>query len=232
MNYLVFKDKYSNHIEGLLISELPPITKPKMRTSITKIDGKDGDIVEELGYESYDKTVKIGLRKGFDIDKISEFFNGKGNLILSNEPDKVYEAQIIDQINYERLVRFRTASIKFHVQPYKYLLNEPDFIFNIDNNDKQEIKVANLGNLPSKPIIKLYGQGKIYVSINGFDAFNIEIDDEYVIVDATDEEAYKERTLKNRFMTGEFPTLNVGINTISWIGKVDKIIVSAKSRWI
>ena len=40
----------SSSINGLIISELPPITKPKMRTNIIKIDGRDGDLIEELGY--------------------------------------------------------------------------------------------------------------------------------------------------------------------------------------
>ena len=72
----------SDTIEGLMICELPPITKPKMRTNITKIDGRDGDIIEELGYESYTKSIKIGLVRNFDIDKIIKYFTGKGNLIM------------------------------------------------------------------------------------------------------------------------------------------------------
>ena len=49
MAYIEWKGIRSETIPGLLICELPPITKPKIRTSITKIDGRDGDIVDELG---------------------------------------------------------------------------------------------------------------------------------------------------------------------------------------
>ena len=52
MAYIEWNGKSSESIPGLLICELPPITKPKMRTSVTKIDGRDGDIVEDLGYEN------------------------------------------------------------------------------------------------------------------------------------------------------------------------------------
>jgi len=230
VNYIVFKDKCSKHIKGLLICELPPITKPKMRTSITKIDGKDGDIIDELGYESYTKTISIGLTRNYDIDEVMSFFNGSGDLIMSNEPDKVYKVSILDNIDYERLVRFRTASVKFYTQPFKYLLNEPSFTFSI--TDETSFKVSNQGLAESKPIITLYGSGDVTIAINGLDVFTINIDDEYVTIDSIEEEAYKDSELKNRKMTGDFPTLKSGINTISWTGTLTKIIVNPKSRWL
>ena len=124
MNSIIWRGVASTTIEGLLISELPPITKPKMRTKETEIDGRDGSTIEELGYETYTKTVKIGLYGNFDIDKVIKYFTGEGDIIFSNEPDKVYKAKICGKIDYTRLLRYRKASIPFLVQPYKYKLNE------------------------------------------------------------------------------------------------------------
>ena len=120
MNYLIWKDINSKDIKGLIISELPPITKPRMRVQETEVDGVDGSIIEELGYESYDKPVRISLSYNYDIDKVIKYFSGEGNVIFSNEPDKCYKARILDQIDYERLLRFRTATVIFRVQPFKY----------------------------------------------------------------------------------------------------------------
>ena len=53
-NYIILNNKDSRDITGLLIQELPPISKPKMRTSVEEIDGRDGDITTKLGYEAYD----------------------------------------------------------------------------------------------------------------------------------------------------------------------------------
>ena len=83
MAYIEWKGKRSDTIPGLIICELPPISKPKMRTSITKIDGRDGDIIEELGYESYTKNVKIGLTRNYDIDTVAKYFTGEGTIVLS-----------------------------------------------------------------------------------------------------------------------------------------------------
>ena len=45
MNYIIFNDKDSRDVKGLLISELPPIRKPNMRVKETVIDGVDGSII-------------------------------------------------------------------------------------------------------------------------------------------------------------------------------------------
>ena len=229
-DYIIFKNIKSSSLEGLMICELPPITKPEMRTSIIEIDGKDGDIIEELGYASYQKTLQIGLTRNFDINQIIKYFSGSGDLVLSNEPDKVYKATIYSKVDYEKLLRFKTAEVEFHVQPYKYLLNEAPFELNITN--ETELKVSNIGLEKSKPIITLYGEGEVQLSINGSDIFSINIDDEYVVINSIEEEAYKENVLKNRNMLGEFPILEIVINTIKWTGNLNKIIIEPKSRWI
>lgn len=120
INYIELNGEKSTNVKGLLIQSLPPISKPKMRTSTETIDGRDGDIVTKLGYAAYDKEVGIGLHGDFDIDDAIAFFDSEGDVVFSNEPDKYYRYQIIDQIDFERLVRFRTAKVKMHVQPFKY----------------------------------------------------------------------------------------------------------------
>ena len=124
MNTIFWKGVFSTTIDGLLISELPPISKPPLRVKETTIDGRDGSIIEELGYSSYDKTITIGLRGNFNINKVIKYFTGEGEIIFSNEPDKVYTAKIVDQIDYNRLLRFRQAVVKFRVQPFKHKYNE------------------------------------------------------------------------------------------------------------
>lgn len=119
-NYIVLNGYKSTLIKGLLISELPPISKPLQRTSVEEIDGRDGDIVTKLGYAAYDKKMTIGLFGDFNIDNIIQYFNSEGTVVFSNEPDKFYKYQIVNQIDFERLLRFRTATVTFHVQPFKF----------------------------------------------------------------------------------------------------------------
>ena len=102
-NYVIQNGKDSRYIKGLLIQELPPITKPLMRTSIMQIDGRDGDVITRLGYSAYNKKMKIGLFGDYDIDDIITFFNSSGTVTFSNEPEKYYVYDILDAIGSERL---------------------------------------------------------------------------------------------------------------------------------
>lgn len=120
ISYIELNGEKSTNVKGLIIQSIPPITKPKMRTSREEIDGRDGDVVTKLGYAAYDKEVSIGLHGDFDIDDAIAFFDSEGEVVFGNEPDKYYRYQILDQIDFERLVRFRTAKVKMHVQPFKH----------------------------------------------------------------------------------------------------------------
>ena len=123
-NYVIINGVNSLDIQGLAINNLPPITKPMIRTQREEIDGRDGDIVTELGYSAYDKSMEIGLYGNFDIDAIIKYFTGEGTIVFSNEADKYYNFKILDQIDYEKLLKFKTATITFHCQPFKYPVEE------------------------------------------------------------------------------------------------------------
>lgn len=232
MSKINWKGIDSDTITGLIISELPPISKPKMKTTITKIDGRDGDIIEELGYESYTKSIKVGLSKNYNIDEVIKYFTGSGDLIMSNEPDKAYKCQIIEKVDYNKLLRFKTATVKFYTQPFKYKKDEPKVILNIDG--ETSMTVDNIGLEKSKPIIKLTGSGTVAIQLNGATVFNYIFpeNETEVIIDSIQEEAYLNGFYKNRNMTGEFPILEVGENTISWSGNLTKIEIEPKSRWL
>lgn len=130
MNYISLNGKKSLLIKGLLISELPPITKPLVRTKTEEIDGRDGDIVTKLGYAAYDKKMTIGLFGDYNIDDIIEYFDSEGIVVFSNEPDKYYRYQILQQIDFDRLIRFRTATVVFHVQPFKFSSVDDTLVYN------------------------------------------------------------------------------------------------------
>lgn len=232
METITWKGVASNTITGLIICELPPITKPKMKTSIVKIDGRDGDIIEELGYESYTKTIKIGLTNNYDINQVIKYFTGTGSLILSNEANKYYNCKIIEKIDYEKLIRFKKATVKFYVQPFKYLNNEAETDLTIDQ--ETSLTVSNSGLETSKPIITLYGSGTVEISLNGSTVFTytFPVGETEVIIDSTDEEAYLDGTYKNRNMVGIFPKLLPGSNNISWTGSLTRIKVQPRSRWL
>ncbi len=233
--YITLNGLSSENITGLLVQTLPPITKPKIRTTIEEIDGKDGDIITKLGYSAYDKEITIGLTYKYDIDEIIEFLNSEGIITFSNEPDKYYRYCIVEQIDFEKLIRFKIAKVKIHVQPFKYALGENKRIFNI--LDEKEIFVRNNGNIYSKPIVTIKGNTIINLYLNDIQLFVIDLSNENEItIDFEKMNAYNQETLiyKNRLVTGNYDNFNlqVGKNKISWNGIVTQIQIENYSRWI
>lgn len=355
INYIELNGTKSTDVKGLMIQSLPPITKPKVRTSIEEIDGRDGDIITKLGYAAYDKEVSIGLHGDFDIDDAISFFDSEGEVVFSNERDKYYRYQILGQIDFERLVRFRTATVKMHVQPFKcdavdrtfevvnqlidikdstvsrfgvtaassggsvrvagkatntveimvpidritlsgsYTLTaetsggaagcalklvsraDPDgdsfggtytelksngtssitadadteydalwlyvqagtsldftLTATMSSNEFDSIKLANRGNVISRPTVTVYGSGNVELAVNSVTVLTFSIDDGYITIDAEEMNAYHGDTLMNRHVTGDYAdlTLKAGENIISWRGDVTGIKVEDFSRWI
>lgn len=235
-NYIILNGVNSNTLTGLLISKLPPITKPKQRTQTEEIDGRDGDIVTTLGYGAYDKTIDIGLYGDFDIEDIMTYFNSKGTVTFSNEEDKYYNYQIVEQIDFDRLIRFKTAKVRMHVQPFKYSAVEGTRTFNITS--EEEITINNSGNYVSKPVISITGSGSINLSVNGYEVLVIELGEDAttITIDTANMEAYNQNTseLMNRSVTGDYDNLylNAGSNTISWTGTITQIQITNYSRWL
>lgn len=232
-NYIILNGKISTTIQGLLIQTLSPISKPKIRTQIEEIDGRNGDIMTPLGYSAYDKEISIGLYGVFDIDEVIKYFDSKGIVTFSNEPDKYYYYEIIEQIDFEKLIRYRTAKVIMHVQPFKYSAEDNSKVFNITN--ETSLQIRNVGNIYSKPTIKITGSGDISIYLNDVQLFQIALGDlGNITIDTTQMEAYKGTTLLNRIVTGNYDNfkLNIGKNTISWTGTITKIEIDNFSRWI
>lgn len=227
----------STTITGLLITDLPPISKPLQRTLIDVIDGRDGDIITPLGYSAYDKPVKIALTYNYNIDDVIRFFDSKGVVIFSNEPNKYYRFGIYEQIDFERLIRFKTAEVTFHVQPFKLAVDEEELAVDVNTNPIN-IKVFNAGNVYSRPTFSITGKGTVNFNLNGSQLLSISLDaDNYekIIIDSEAMNAYSvDNLLLNRRVTGDYDNIKFvsGSNTITLTGDVSQFTIKNYSRWI
>lgn len=235
--YIIINGRSSRDVIGLIISSLPPISKPPMRATAEEIDGRDGDIVTKLGYKAYDKPFEIGLSYGYNIDDVIDFFNQEGEITFSNEPDKYYNFALYEAIDFEKLIRFKTANVVVHVQPFKYSASEvaKEFVFS-DQATSGSCEVRNIGNYFSKPTIRIEGSGNVVLSLNGTEAMALDMTNEGVIIlDCESMNAMNPAgNLKNRLVIGSFENLyfKVGKNVLAYSGTVTKIIVNKQSRWL
>lgn len=201
-----FKYKGINSItKGISIVETPPITTCNV--------GKDGKL------EPYEKELICRIDMSIaDIDDISAWLTGEGDLELSWEPGKYFKAKPIGNIDYIVLVKkLRNFAIKFEIEPGSYLK---------EGNEKivltEKANLRNLGNTESDPIITIFGNGDINLVV-AQQVMKLKGVNQSIILDTPLLEAYKGAELQNRNANGEFPILPLGEFSISWSGNVSKI---------
>lgn len=241
MNYFTFIKNGisydSRNYPDLIVSELPPITTPPKRHEIIYIDGVDGGMVQEKGYGTYEKTMLISLRRAIDIDDITFLLSGSGEIEFSNELGKLYRVTILNQIDYIRLGRFRTASVVFLAQPHKILKDEkPAYIHSIWG----DVPVKNVGNIVSRPLITAQGIGSLDLTLmRGVEEIavmhiNLPYEEEQTaVVDCEKQNLYINGKVKNRHFDGDFFELNPGEDyALRIYGALYKINLYPRSRFI
>ena len=229
--YIIINGVKSTNINGLIIQKLPPITRPKIRTEVEEIDGRDGDIVTQLGFEAYDKTLTIGLYGDYNVDEVIKYFNAGGRVIFSNEPDKFYNFYVYEKIDFNKLVNFKTANVTMHVQPFKYDAEERELTFT-----RSTFVIRNKGNIYSRPSLYIKGTGTILFYINNNQVLEITMPaNGQIIIDAADMNAKSiSGAYLNRRVKGDYNNIKLddGNNTIDVVGNMTSVTFSNFSRWI
>lgn len=218
--YIIINGKSSDEITGLMICSLPPISKPAMRVEAEEIDGRNGDIVTELGFSAYDKEIEIGLTGNYDVNDIIEYFNQSGQVIFSNEPDKYYRFSIYNAIDFEKLIRFKTATVTFHVQPFKFDTEENDAVF----YSPSSVSITNEGNIYSKPELAIQGSGDVGIAVNGSDVLEIALGEteQAIIIDSEGMNAYGTRSNIKNLDVAVNPVQNLNGYDHAWAGGFGK----------
>ena len=83
----------------------------------------------------------------------------------------------------------------------------------------------------AEPVITVYGSGDITLMI-GASIVELEGVSSSIVLDCALKEAYQGSTLQNEKMTGEFPRLVPGLNGVSWVGNVSRLIIRPNWRYL
>lgn len=234
--YVIINGVSSQAITGLLVTKLPPISKPLQRVLQETIDGRDGDIITPLGYSAVDKPLEIALTRDYDVDEVINYLNSEGVITFSNEPDKYYRFKIYEQIDFERLLRFKTATVNIHCQPFKFSNQEREQVFNISTNPAT-ISLTNAGNYPARPILTFTGSGNVTVTLNSTQILTLALGDSSntIKIDCEDLNAYyNDGTLANRAVSGDYDKikLKTGANTMVIGGSITQFKADKCSLWV
>ena len=229
MGWFRFKETDSREY-GILISSVPERVRPERRVKEIEIPGRSGNLTQdEETYDAYVISMECSTRGSDRMDEIITWLNGAGDLTLSTEPDKVYQASIYNKISIsDQIYLYNSFLLQFKVQPFKYNINP----FADELTLTAQTIIRNGGTVYSEPIITVYGSGDITLTINEKD-FPLYSVDGSITIDSEMMEVFKGTANQNSKYGGEtFPRFEVGENTISWTGNVTKIEIQPKWRWL
>lgn len=216
-NYHFTFGTFTSEMVGLRLKTLPDEVVPARKTSKLNILTRDGDLLRDYeAYEPYTLTLDCYLVNDYTLDNIRQLkamlSQVEGELIFDWNPDKVYQARMISQVNFKEIID-HTASvqIEFEVQPYASLKSGKTVI---QGSDK--FTIINPTAYSSKPIIWVKPHSdlaKFYVNDEMVGFVNLGED---IILDSELEECFNEAGDNlNHYLDiqSDFPLLKPDINT-------------------
>ena len=207
----------------------PLFKKSKLETQLHFIEGSDKTTRTELGFSGYVTTAQILLPPDTNIDDVHSWLNGGGRLV-NDGSNKYVDAFVDDVIEPDFLTLgtyWKKLTVSFLVLDTFKHVDEADTIITVSPTI-----YTNVGTYFSNPKLTIEGSGEIEVSINGRSFQYDFLTDTEVTIDTTQKDAYLGAVLKNRQMTGDFPTLDIGSNSISWSGTITQITLTPNTRYL
>jgi phage-related protein len=215
---------------GIHVSEQPHMTIPAERATFTNVPGRSGSLTTLEGDDVYDDLILTATCFVQDVNRIPEiaaWLKGGGKVTFANRPGGFYHARIVNQISFEKILRgnpHRSFAVNFRCKPFWYAENVEPITLTVSGGT-----ITNPGNVPSEPVITVYGSGEITLMV-GLTVVELEGISGSITLDSPLMEAYSGTISMNDNMNGDFPTLAPGMNAVSWSGGVTKIEVRPNWR--
>jgi phage-related protein len=231
-DYITWKGINSRTV-GITVTELPEIILPEERVTFTDIPGLSGSLTQTEGTDVY-KDITLAVKCYLSsptpqaVQAIAGFFRGSGRLELPSRPDGYYEARVVNQIQFAKILRGntpRTFTVNFRCKPLLRLYS---------GETEQEVTsgsfLLNPTGVQANPLITVTGSGDITLLV-GTRIIQLTGIENGITLDSELQEAYYGNELKNTQMTGEFPVLGAGNTAVSWTGG-SVTSVSVTPRWV
>ena len=215
------------------IASAPHIIRSERKTTITPIAGTNRELVEmEDAWEPYDQPYTLFVGDGTEdsiretIDEIARILHKKDWQILLDDydPDHYRMAYYKDSFDVEnRYTRAGKFKIIFRCRAERYLMegNDPETVESGDT-------MTNPTAYASKPLIRVEGTGTGTLTIEG-QTIELEGMTDYLIIDSDRMDVYRQPTEnKNNLMSGEFPVLKAGDNTIAYSGGITSVTITPR----
>lgn len=231
MGVIIFNNKSSADCR-IQVAHPPGYAYPERDYTITHIPGRNGDIIQDNGcYKNVERTYEVSF------DAPNEDFATYANAVSAWLHSTTGYARLEDSYepNYYRMATYQesnifesiynqagTATIVFECKPQRFLKKGETPVAVASGES-----LSNPTGFDAYPLIQVVGTSGV-LTVNGKQITLSSIDG-YIMLDCELQDAYKETINKNSTVSGTFPVLKPGANTISWTGNMSSVIITP--RW-
>lgn len=215
------------------IASAPDIIRPTRKMTATPIAGTNRVAIDmEDAWEAYDQKYVMFVGDGQEncineiIDEVAQKLHKTGWQVLMDDYDSehyrlAYFKESFDVDN--RFTRAGKFTITFRCRPERFLVSG-----NVELNVASGGSVFNPTGFNAKPLIHITGSGSGTVTVAGTTMSFTDITD-YLNIDCDKMDVYRlPAENKNSLMTGDFPILKSGDNTVSFTGGITSVVITPK----
>ena len=227
MSTITFKNVVSSDI-GIMINRVVAPPSSQEDYQMISIPGRQEPLRSDLKTrQPIMITAEATIVEDNMLRQIYSTFQGVGQLIISTEPDKYYNASA-QVITPDNIVRYMNKiTLGFECQPFAYAVS----------NDPVELEISGSaatidvgGSYYCQPIYQITGSGNITLSVNSASLFTLYNVDGYVTVDTALMMCHKNGLHVKS--SGKLPFMSPGTNMISWSSNVTAVEVIKNERWL
>ena len=112
---------------GIHMLEQPVLTLPNERATFVDVPGRSGSLTVLEGDAVYDDlvlTAQCMVENLERYEEIASYLRGSGRVTFANRPEGYYEARIVNQIPFEKILRgnpHRSFAVNFRCKPFWYV---------------------------------------------------------------------------------------------------------------
>lgn len=228
MSTITFKNVVSSDI-GIMINRVvvPPSSVEDYQ--MISIPGRQEPLRSDLKTrQPIMITAEATIVEDNMLRQIYSTFQGVGQLIISTEPDKYYNASA-QVITPDNIVRYMNKiTLGFECQPFAYAVNNDPVVLEVEGFNAASIEIG--GSYYCQPIYQITGSGDITLSVNGASPLTLYNVDGSVTVDTALMMCHKNGV--HVTSSGKLPFMSPGMNYLSWSSNVTKMEVTKNERWL
>ncbi|MFT9269695.1 MAG: hypothetical protein ABF539_09265 [Liquorilactobacillus nagelii] len=227
MDFLI--NNQSAEKQGIYLVDYPDILTAEQNTTFYSVNGRDGSMATDEGLQDVNYTFKFAI---YNFNDVYQAYSKAVSFLKSGTYVSTDEWSFNLYFNH---IQFSGAtvdkgvilnfSVVYRCRPLKYLKNIQPIILNSNGS------INNVGTYKALPLIRLYrsGAGQGTLTVNS-DTITFDMQKDYYDLDSYLMDCFYQNTNMNSYMSGVFPELKIGNNSISFAGKISKIQI--EPRWV